>query len=416
MRTFFWGFLLVLLLPAVASAQGVELQDGQKVVAAFDEGGEVHHFRFHTLPGDTFRIKFKLPRGGELRPELRLVGPTGLYKLPSFEDGKVEILQVSLGQGGLHHFLVYAAGTEGKYSFRFKQHHVRPAMRRVLDGTTQDYWFPAGMKVKLELKVDKGYDQTLPRITRIVDPAGNDILDPSKTRESKRIARTKILKTPCHGIYTVHLDQGEKSGYLILKAKVRAAKPYTRRLTEKTVFESMVVGMHIPDSGTQQDYMLHAEALGSAVESAFVRYPESAKEEDVPLVEEDGDLRLDIPGMPPSGIYQLVVTLRTGKEVVKPFLVAGGWPAAPVVSVADDATSMPGISWTGGGGAEFFLIEIEEWNAGEGEWETKFVTIVPGNSTSYLPPEGPLDDVAHAVHVYGVHAALRGSYGGWIPD
>ncbi|MEN8152329.1 MAG: hypothetical protein ABFS86_21100, partial [Planctomycetota bacterium] len=188
------------------------------------------------------------------------------------------------------------------------------------------------------------------------------------------------------------------------------------KLSEKTAFESVVVGMSLPNGQGGTEYVLHAEASGPAVASAFVRYPEDSGVADVPIPEVDGDFRLDHPAMPPSGIFRLFVTLKSGKEVVKPFVVRGGWPAPPVVSVADYATSTPDISWTGGGGAQFWYLEIEEWDSDAGEWRPAFFTVLPGTVMSFTPPEGPLDDRPHAVHVYAVHRLFRGSYGGWIPD
>ena len=117
--------LLILLTPTLATAQGVDLQSGQKVAAEIHDAGGLHLFRFHAIEGDLVTIKFTVPKKSDLEPVLELVGPEDAFDLPDLVKGKMTLKKLVIPEAGLHVFSVIGAGTEGAYRFNFHQKHAK---------------------------------------------------------------------------------------------------------------------------------------------------------------------------------------------------------------------------------------------------------------------------------------------------
>jgi len=413
MRRHSWPLLglLILLAPTLATAQGVDLQSGQKVSAEMHDGGEEHLFRFHAIEGDLITIKFTVPKKSGLEPFLKLIGPEDDFDLPDLEKGKMTLKKLVIPETGLHEFMVAAAGTGGAYGFTFQQKHAKVAPETLKLAAKYSVYLPAGAKLTLDVKAEKGSD-LYPGIDRIVDPAGNDILDPLLLKEKKKKARAKVLSAPVFGHYTVYLAAREGDGNAVIKAKIKPAKPWTKKLNESNVFESMVAMVRHPD-GMGWDYELNAEVMGPGARMAYLEFPEGSGYQNELLVDDDGDLRYTGGGTFPDGIYTIVVTLQDGNTVSKRFLLDGSWPDPAVIAPIIGISATPTISWTGAAGAGMIVLEVEEVR--QGNWQSEYFTLVPGNATSHTVPDGPLDPVPHGVQMYVISPGLKATASSWRP-
>ncbi|MEN8149821.1 MAG: hypothetical protein ABFS86_08355, partial [Planctomycetota bacterium] len=319
MRMLTWGLAglaVLFLVPAVASARSVELQSGQKVTAAFDGTDDVHVYRFEALEEDLVSLSFAVPKKSELEPVIELVGPTSEFEFPPLENGKAKLDGLVIEETGLHCLLVHRAGTRGSYKIKFKQKHakVEPERRKVPG--KYYVWLPAGAKAKITVKAEKGSDLH-PGIDSIVDPLGNEILDRSTLREKKGKATAKIDRAACLGYYTVYLAAREGTGQDVIgTAKFKPAKAWTKKLTQKTWFESHVSARRTSTGPDTYRYDIVAEVRGDSVTSALLRFPADSGNDDVPLVLEGDRLRYT-ERQRTSQIHTLVVTLANGKVVSK---------------------------------------------------------------------------------------------------
>jgi hypothetical protein len=410
MRSYSSGLIVLaflILTAPVASAMGVEILNRQKVTAEFGDEDDVRVYRFHALEGDRVSLSFKVPKKGELEPVLVLIGPEAEFDVPPLVDGKTEVEDLVIDKIGLHHLLVYGAGTSGAYTLKFRQKHatVEPQLRPV--PAKYHVWLPAGAKAKIKVKAEGGSDLH-PGIDRIVDPAGNEILDPEQLRERKGLAKAKILKATCIGYYTVYLAARQGAGNATITTKFKPEKAWTKKLNEKTTYRSRLATRRSEISPGVFRYDMTAEVSGSHVISAVLRYPTAAGLKDVSLAPDGSWLRYNGP-IAAGGVYYLTVTLANGNVAERAFRIGAGWPAARVLTVTDGSARTPTISWDVGTG-EFFVIEVMEYDAQAVEWVTRFLTLIHGNETSFTVPDGPLDAVPHAVRIHEVTPNGR-----WIP-
>jgi len=412
MRRLMWplaGLLVLLLSPALASAQGVDLHSGQKVAGGFEDPGNFTVFRFHAIEGDLVTIKLTVPGKSDLEPILQLLGPEDDFYLPTMQKGKFTLKKEPIPVSGLHFFVIYAAGTTGEYKLSFTQKHakVEPETRTL--GTKYSVMLPAGAKVTFEVKAEKGID-LYPGIDLLVDPMGNDILDPDLLKEKKKKAKLKALDCPHFGWYTLYLSPREGTGSAIIKTKFKPAKPPVKKLSDENAFDSMVILMRSPDGSGGFDYGLHAEVRGPSVTAATLRFPDGSGLKPRKLetdVDDPGEFWLDLEGQFPDGVYTLIITQTGEVTSEREFVIGGSWPTGMTLFVKNGSTTRPTVSWTGGDGANYFHFAAEEYDPFEDDWEEEYAALLTGATRSHTVPEGPLDRVPHAFLVLAITEGLK---------
>ncbi|MEN8149822.1 MAG: hypothetical protein ABFS86_08360 [Planctomycetota bacterium] len=399
---------VLLLIPAVASAQGIDIHSGQKVDGGIDDASDFQVFRFHALEGDLLSIKLKVPGRSDLEPLVQLIGPRDEFEIPAVVSGKFRLKKLLLPDSGLHIFVVYGAGTTGAYKMAFKQKHakIEPVTKILNPASTYSLALPAGAKVTFDLKAAKGID-VFPGIDELIDPTDTDILDPDRRKERKKKARLVVPECAHFGYHTIEVRARAGEGAAILKTKIKAPRPPVKKLTRDNGFESVVFLIRAPDGVGGFDHGVLAEVRGESVTGATLHFPAGSGIEPVALPEDSGDFSHIQTGVYPDGVYELVI-VRTGDAVERrKFHIHDSWPAELALTVTDGDTATPTLSWTGGWGAMVIYVGTEEYDSEEGEWIEEYGTLMSGSATSHTAPTGPLDAVPHGFQVMAIGQGLK---------
>jgi len=410
------GLLVLLLVPTLASAQGVDIRSGQQLEGGVGGFGDMQILRFYAIEGDEVTIKFSVPGKSDLEPIVQLLGAEDDCVLPELVKRKLTLKKMPIPVTGLHVFVVYGAGTTGsfKFSLKIKRWKIEPETRKLSKYSVR---LPAGAKVTFDVKAEKGSD-VFPGIDRVVGPTGADLLDPDRLKEKKKKAKLTLLSVPHDGWYTLYLAEREGSGSAVIKTKFKDGRPATRKLTKSNGFESMVLRIRFPDGAGGYDEGIMAEVIGESVASATLRFPASSGRKDEALWEDDDDFRYEREGAYQDGVYTLLIRRKDGVEEERKFVMRGGWPTPLDLSITNGSTANPTVSWAGGHGAAFVYIStLEEQDDGQGgkEWNDRYGVMASWGAMSHTAPDGPLDAAPHAFEVIAISEGMKATVEDYFP-